>query len=75
MFSEKADKTVNACRFCWMCRHICPVGLATGKESNTPRAKALMISMTEKGIDLKRPAAREGAAGRRPVARGWEPLR
>ncbi|WP_066459825.1 (Fe-S)-binding protein [Anaerotruncus rubiinfantis] len=53
MFSEKGDKTVNACRFCWMCRHICPVGLATGKESNTPRAKALMISMTEKGIDLK----------------------
>ena len=50
MFSEKAKKHADACRFCWMCRHLCPVQLVTGKETNTPRAKWLLVSelkMTE----------------------------
>lgn len=51
MLSAKAVKTEIACRFCWMCRHACPVGLQTGKESNTPRAKALLLDMVEKGAD------------------------
>ena len=41
MFSEKAKKNADACRFCYMCRHLCPVELVTGKENNTPRAKGL----------------------------------
>ena len=41
MFSEKSKKNADACRFCWMCRHLCPVQLVTGKETNTPRAKGL----------------------------------
>ena len=41
MFSEKAKKHADACRFCYMCRHLCPIELVTGKENNTPRAKAL----------------------------------
>ena len=45
MFSEKAYKNAEACRFCWMCRHLCPVQLVTGKETNTPRAKGLLVSM------------------------------
>ena len=45
MFSEKAKKHADACRFCWMCRHLCPVQLVTGKETNTPRAKGLLVSM------------------------------
>jgi len=49
MLSEKSKKTVNACRFCCMCRHLCPLGLALGKELNNPRAKALLLSMIEKG--------------------------
>lgn len=44
MFIEKQKDTINACRFCFMCRHICPVGVATCRESDTPRGKALMLS-------------------------------
>ena len=43
--SEKACKHIDACRFCWMCRHICPVGNATGQERNTARARALGLSL------------------------------
>lgn len=52
MISEKARKIADACRFCWMCRHTCPVGLVTGKESNTPRARGLLVSMDSRGIPL-----------------------
>lgn len=57
MLSDKSRKTVEACRFCWMCRHMCPVGLATGRESNGPRAKALFISMQERGVELEKETA------------------
>ena len=49
MLSQNACRHANACRFCWMCRHLCPVGLKTGKEVNTPRAKGLLLSMIERG--------------------------
>ncbi len=52
MFSEKAKKNADACRFCWMCRHLCPVQLVTGKETNTPRAKGLQVSMIERGMKM-----------------------
>ena len=52
MFSEKAKKNADACRFCWMCRHLCPVQLVTGKETNTPRAKGLHVSMVERGYPM-----------------------
>jgi len=52
MFSEKAKKQADACRFCWMCRHLCPVQLVTGKETNTPRAKGLQVSMIERGMQM-----------------------
>ena len=52
MLTAQSLKTVTACRFCWMCRHLCPVGLATGKENNGPRAKALFLYLQEKGLDL-----------------------
>ncbi len=57
MFSEKAKKNADACRFCWMCRHLCPVQLATGKESNTPRAKGLLVSMFNRGLQMDESAA------------------
>ncbi len=50
-FTEKSKKTIDACRFCWMCRHICPVGNATGMERNTSRARALALSMVYRRID------------------------
>jgi Fe-S oxidoreductase len=51
MVSAKARKNADACRFCWMCRHLCPVGLATGREMNTPRAKGLVVSLVERGYE------------------------
>lgn len=50
-FTEKSRKTIDACRFCWMCRHICPIGNATGMERNTARARALGLSMVARGVE------------------------
>jgi Fe-S oxidoreductase len=43
MFSQLAKDHVANCRICFMCRHLCPVGLVTGKESHTPRGKAILV--------------------------------
>lgn len=48
MVSQKALQHAEKCRFCWMCRHLCPVQHQTGKELNTPRAKGLLLSMVSK---------------------------
>ncbi|MBO7169710.1 MAG: (Fe-S)-binding protein [Clostridia bacterium] len=45
----KAKNIIDNCRFCWMCRHVCPIGNATGHERNTARARAFAISMVERG--------------------------
>ncbi len=58
MFSEKACKHADACRFCWMCRHLCPVQLVSGKETNTPRAKGLLVSMIERGMPFDKDTAK-----------------
>lgn len=50
-FTEKSKKTIDACRFCWMCRHICPIGNATGMERNTARARALGLSMVARDVE------------------------
>lgn len=52
MFTNKAKEQADACRFCWMCRHICPVALVTGLEGNTPRGKGLLVSMDSRGIPI-----------------------
>ena len=49
IMSEKGKKHVDSCRFCWMCHHICPIGNATGQERNTARARALGISLVNRG--------------------------
>ena len=51
MFSEVAYKNADACRFCWMCRHLCPVSLKTGKEINSARARGLLVSMVKRGCE------------------------
>ena len=48
MISQIALQHAEKCRFCWMCRHLCPVQHQTGKELNTPRAKGLLLSMVSK---------------------------
>ncbi len=51
--SEKAKQHVDSCRFCWMCHHVCPIGNATGHERSTARARALGISLVNRGaMDL-----------------------
>ncbi len=49
--SEKARQQANSCRFCWMCRHVCPIGNATGQERNTARARALGVSVVDRGAE------------------------
>lgn len=49
MMSEKSKKHVESCRFCWMCHHICPIGNATGLERNTAKARALGLSLVNRG--------------------------
>ena len=44
-FTQKSKKHIDACRFCWMCHHVCPIGNATGLERNTARARALGLSL------------------------------
>ncbi len=51
MISQNALHHAEKCRFCFMCRHLCPIQLQTGKEINTPRAKGLVLSMVNKGAE------------------------
>ena len=51
MFSKESARHADACRFCWMCRHICPVAGSTGNEAWTPHARGLMVSMIERGTE------------------------
>ncbi len=55
--SEKAKQQVESCRFCWMCRHVCPIGNADGQERNNARARALMISYVLRGTEKLEDAA------------------
>ena len=43
--TEKSKNIIDNCRFCWMCRHVCPIGNATGLERNTARARAMGASL------------------------------
>lgn len=52
LIAKKNKSTIDACRFCWMCRHICPIGNVTGQERNTARGRALSLSMVERGMAL-----------------------
>ena len=47
--TDNAKNIIDNCRFCWMCRHVCPVGNATGHERNTARARAMAISFVVRG--------------------------
>lgn len=50
VISERARNVIENCRFCWMCRHVCPIGNATGQERNTARARALASSMAAREV-------------------------
>ncbi len=79
--SPKTKETADACRFCWMCRHVCPVGNATGQERNTARARALGVSLVLRGaepidavIDNLYECTLCGACSNNCVT-GWDPKR
>ena len=80
IMSEKSKQHVESCRFCWMCHHICPIGNATGHERSTPRARALGISLVNRGameleeiMDNIYECAGCGACVRDCVT-GWDPV-
>lgn len=41
--------TYNLCRFCLMCRHVCPVGRTTKREATTPHGWALLMASVDRG--------------------------
>jgi Fe-S oxidoreductase len=43
-------KVTEGCRFCWMCRHVCPVGHVTRRETLTPHGWALTIASVRRGL-------------------------
>ena len=47
--TERNTPTSENCRFCWMCRHVCPVGHVTSRETLTPHAWALTIESVRRG--------------------------
>ena len=78
--NELNKNHVDNCRFCWMCRHICPIGNATGLERNTARARALGLSLVNRGaygieevIDNVYECACCGACTKECVT-GWDPV-
>lgn len=79
--TKKNQEIVDACRFCWMCRHICPIGNATGQERNTARARALSLSLVNRGAaelagsvaDNVYECALCGACTKECVT-GWDPV-
>jgi Fe-S oxidoreductase len=42
-------QTTEDCRYCWMCRHVCPVGHVTQRETLTPHGWALTIASVKRG--------------------------
>ena len=57
MFSQEAKRHYTACHACWMCRHVCPIGLTSGKEIYTPRGKAQLCIAIEHGHDILKESA------------------
>ena len=56
MYIENCQDVINACRFCFMCRHLDPVGNVTFREADTPRGRALIIDrMRMDRSNLKNP--------------------
>ncbi len=46
---DRRETVTEGCRYCWMCRHVCPVGHVTSRETLTPHAWALTIESVRRG--------------------------
>src|SRR5690606_13460065 len=49
-FIENPLQVVEYCRYCLMCRHVCPVGHVTHNETLTPHGWALMIASAQRNL-------------------------
>lgn len=47
---ESAVATTEYCRYCLMCRHVCPVGNVTQREALTPHGWGLTIASVKRGL-------------------------
>jgi Fe-S oxidoreductase len=47
---ENPIATTENCRYCLMCRHMCPVGFVMQKETLTPHGWGLTIASVERGL-------------------------
>ena len=43
------QKTIDGCRFCYMCRHVCTAARCTNEEELSPQSRALALSMILRG--------------------------
>jgi len=48
-FNDELTELLKMCRVCYMCRHACPVFLATKLDSHTPRGYAVNLSKINEG--------------------------
>ncbi len=80
LISQKSKEIIDSCRFCWMCRHICPIGNVTGQERNTARARMLALSLVERGAEPLSGVADNiyecslCGACTKDCATGWDPV-
>lgn len=57
MFSQDALNNINNCYMCWMCRHVCPIGLTSGRELHTPRGKGLLLKFATQNQEVLKETA------------------
>ncbi len=50
MPTDTVTATTDNCRYCLMCRHVCPVGHVTRLETLTPHGWGLMIASVRRGL-------------------------
>jgi Fe-S oxidoreductase len=47
---QTVTATIENCRYCLMCRHVCPVGHVTRRETLTPHGWGLTIASVQRGL-------------------------
>lgn len=50
MQQQTVTATIENCRYCLMCRHVCPVGHVTRRETLTPHGWGLTIASVQRGL-------------------------
>ena len=50
MGQQNTIAIIENCRYCLMCRHVCPVGHVTRKETMTPHGWGLTIASVQRGL-------------------------